>query len=64
MQAKQEDNADDNCGEKYLADVIVEDPLVGFGGAAVELFLGRNFTGGSGTNCVRYVLFVHVLRLP
>jgi hypothetical protein len=62
MQADQENNTDDDCGEEYLADVIVEDPLVGVGGAAaVEFFLGRYFTGGSGPNRGRYILFVHVL---
>jgi len=46
-QAKKEDDAEDDGGEKDLADVVVENLLVGVGGVVENwFFVGRWFTGG------------------
>jgi hypothetical protein len=63
MQAKKEDDAEDDGGEKNLSDVIVEDLLVGVRGIVeVGFFLPGCFWADDGIDRDGCVLFyVHVL---
>jgi hypothetical protein len=63
MQPEQEDDSEDDGGEENLADMIVENLLIGVGSVAEgELLLNWRFSGADGTECGWYVLFyVHVL---
>ena len=45
MEAEQDDDAEDDRGEEYLYDVVIEDFLVGVGGVGnVGFFLSGCFT--------------------
>ena len=63
MKTEQKDDAENNGRQKNLADMVVENLLVGIRGVTdVGFFRARCFAGDDGSGCGRYVLFcVHVL---